>query len=151
MSIRKERKRILFVCSGNTCRSSMGKIILKQKLTELGQLDRFEIDSAAFGNPTYDVASEYARAAIKEIYGQDLLANHKTKKVTTELTEQADIILAMTGSIKNGLPQEKSWTLKEYADSSGDISDPYGKPPEKYLECAYEISDLMDSVVEKLG
>ena len=151
MTIEQERKGILLVCSGNTCRSPMAKVILEQKLKERGQLDRFEIDSAAFGNPTYDVASEYARAAIKQIYGQDLLVTHKSKKLTDELTEQADIILAMTGAIKKGLQPEKSWTLKEYAGSSGDISDPHGGNLERYLECAREISDLMDRIVTKLG
>ena len=150
MSIIKEKKRILIVCSGNTCRSPMAKVILEQKLKERGQLDRFEIDSAAFDVPTYDVANENARAAIKKIYGQDLLASHKSKNITTELTEQADLILAMTGAINNKLPPEKSWTLKEYAGSSGDISDPFGKNLESYLECANQISGLMDSIVEKL-
>lgn len=138
------------MCGGNTCRSPIAKVLLEQKLKERGQLDRFEIDSAGYNAANDDDATKNAKAAIKKIYGQDLLASHKSKKLTTELTESADLILAMTGAIKNGLPQEKSWTLKEYADSSGDISDPFGNNLEKYLECAYEISDLMDSVVEKL-
>ena len=151
MSTKKEGERILLVCSGNTCRSPMAKVILEQKLKELGHLNRFEIDSAAFNGTRHSGASDTARAAIKKIYGQDLLASHKSKKLTTKLTEQADIILAMTGGIKNGLPPEKSWTLKEYAGRSGDISDPYGENLESYLECAREISDLMDRIVTKLG
>lgn len=142
---------ILLVCGGNTCRSPMAKVILEQKLNERGQLDRFVIDSAAFGPPTDDIASENARAAIKKIYGQDLLSSHKAKKLTTELTDKAELILAMTGAIRNGLPKGKSWTLKEYAGSSGDISDPYGQNLERYLKCAYEISDMMGGIIEKLS
>ena len=150
MTLKKERKRILLVCGGNTCRSPMVKVILEQKLKEGGQLHRFEIDSAAFDGTNHSGASKNARAAVKKIYGQDLLASHEAKNLTTELLEKADLVLAMTERIKNGLPQGKSWTLKEYAGSSGDISDPFGKNLESYLKCAYEISDLLDSVVEKL-
>lgn len=150
MNTKSGKKMILLVCGGNTCRSPMAKVILEQKLKERGQLDRFAIDSAAFGPPTDDVVSENARAAIKKIYGQDLLVSHKSKKGTPDLKEQADLILAMTGLIKNGLPKGKSWTLKEYAGGSGDISDPFGKNLEGYLEYAYEISGLMDIIVEKL-
>ncbi len=150
MSINKVKKRILIVCGGNTCRSPMAKVILEQKLKEAGQLDKFGIDSAAFDGATYSGASENARTAIKKIYGHDLLASHKSKKLTTKLTGQANLILAMTERIKKELPQGKSWTLREYAGSSGDISDPFGENLESYLECAYEISDLMDSLVKKL-
>jgi len=129
----------------------MSKVILEQKLKELGQIERFEIDSAAFGAPTYPRASENARAAIKEMYGQDFLASHKAKKYMIELVKQADVILAMTGAIKKGLSPGNCWTVKEYAGSSGDIPDPFGKDLEGYLGCAYEISDIMDIIVEKLS
>jgi len=119
MTINNEKKRILFVCSGNTCRSPMAKVILEQKLEDRGQLDRFVVDSAAFNDTDYPEASRNTREAIKKIYGQDLLATHKSKNLTSQLTGKADLILAMTGAIKNMLPLEKSWTLKEYAGSSG--------------------------------
>ena len=147
---KKEGGKILLVCSGNTCRSPMAKVILEEKLEERGQLDRFEIDSAAHDGTSLSDVSENARTAIIKIYGQDLLASHKSKKLTDEIIEQADLILAMTGAIKNELPPGKSWTLKKYAGSSGDIPDLFGNNLEKYLECAYEISGLMDSIVEKL-
>ena len=145
-----EKKKVLLVCSGNTCRSPMAKVILEQKLKDRGQLDGFEVSSAAFDGTDYPEASRNAREAIKKIYGQDLLAAHKSKNLTAQLTGQADLILAMTEAISDRLPQGKSWTLKEYAGSSGDIEDPFGKNLEVYLECAYEISDLIDSILEKM-
>jgi protein-tyrosine-phosphatase len=145
-----DKKTILLICSGNTCRSPMAKVILEHKLKERGQLDRFEIDSAAINGTSHSDASENARTVIIKIYGQDLLANHKPKKLTDELTKQADLILAMTGAIKNTLPQGKSWTLKEYAGETGDVADPFGGSLDTYLKCAKEISSLLEKVLPKL-
>ena len=77
------------------------------------------------------------------------MATHKPKKLTTESIEKADIILAMTEAIKNELPQEKNWTFKEYAGSSGDVWDPFGHVFENYLKCANEISDVIDTYLKK--
>ncbi|MFC1991697.1 low molecular weight protein arginine phosphatase, partial [Chloroflexota bacterium] len=56
-----KKKVILLVCSGNTCRSPMAKVILEQKLREREQLNRFEIDSAAFNGANHQEASRNAR------------------------------------------------------------------------------------------
>jgi protein-tyrosine-phosphatase len=151
LSKQSNRKRILLICGGNTCRSPMAKVILEQKLQALGSLDRFEIDSAAYDGPTYPVASDNAREAIKKLFGQDLLASHKAKKLTPELIERADLILVMKTKMKKGLPHGKTWTLKEYAGGSGDVADPFGSSLESYLKCAYEISDALEHIVTKLG
>lgn len=91
-----------------------------------------------------------ARAAIKQLSGQDILASHKAKKLTSELAEKADLILVMGARMKKGLPAGKTWTLKEYAGGSGDVKDPFGGSLEVYLECASEISTALDGAVAKL-
>lgn len=144
------KKRILFVCGGNTCRSPMAKVILQQKLKAKGMLDRFEIDSAAYGPPTQEGASTNAREVIKKLFGDDLLASHKSKKLTPELIEQADLILVMKAGMKESLPQAKAWTLKEYAGGAGDVADPYGGGLDTYLKCAQEISGALEGVLPKL-
>ncbi len=151
MNAQSSKKRVLLVCGGNTCRSPMAKVILEQKLKALGKLDRFEIDSAAYDGPTYPGASDNAREAIKKLFSQDLLASHKAKKLTPELAERADLILVMGARMKNGLPQGKTWTLKEYAGGSGDVADPFGDSLEGYLKCAHDISDALELMVTKLG
>ena len=141
-AIKKDKRKILFVCGGNTCCSPMAKVILAQKLKARGQIERFEIDSAAYDGTTYPGASKNARATIKKLFGSDLLASHDAKKLTPELMEWADLILVMGPRMKEGLPKEKTRTLKEYAGESGDIADPFGGSLDTYLKCAREISDI---------
>jgi protein-tyrosine-phosphatase len=146
-SLKKDSKiRILFVCSGNTCRSPMAKVILEQQLKAVGKLGEFEIDSAAYGNPTLNSASDESREVIKIKYGKDLLASHRPKKITPGLI----FILVMTDRIKNGLPQGKVFTLKEFAGGSGDIVDPFGQGQTTYLSLAEEISETIAKVIPRL-
>ena len=142
--------RILFVCGGNTCRSPMAKVILEQKLAELGWTDRFEVDSSAYDAPTLPTATKEAREAITTLYGQDILASHKSKKLTAELAQQADLILVMSARMKEGLPVDKTYTLKGFAGTDGDIPDPYGGDVNVYLKAANAISGTIDKIIPKL-
>jgi protein-tyrosine-phosphatase len=144
------KKKILIVCGGNTCRSPMAKVILEQKLKTIGKLDAFEVDSAGYDGPTLAGASANAKVAIKQLFGQDLLASHQAKKLTSELADKADLILVMAARMQKRLPPEKTWTLKEYAGGSGDVNDPYGGSVVVYLDCASEISTALDAAVTKL-
>ena len=143
-------KRILFICGGNTCRSPMAKVILEESIKNTGKIDEFLIDSSAYGYPTSQGVSPNAREAIKQLFGEDLLASHKAKKMMPDLAEQADLILVMDVGMKEGLPQNKTWTLKEYAGETGDVADPFGGSLDTYLKCAKEISSLLEKVLPKL-
>ena len=145
------KKQILLICGGNTCRSPMAKVILADKLKKASKLEAFMIDSAAYDYPTYQGASTNAREAIKQLFGEDLLVSHTAKKVTPDLVEKADLILVMGAGMKKGLPQEKTWTLKEYAGGTGDVVDPFGGTIDTYVACAKEISSWLERVLPKLG
>lgn len=145
------KKQILLICGGNTCRSPMAKVILADKLKKASKLEAFMIDSAAYDYPTYQGASTNAREAIKQLFGEDLLVSHMAKKLTPDLVEGADLILVMGADMKRGLPQEKTWTLKEYAGGTGDVVDPFDGNIDTYVTCAEEISSLLEKVLTKLG
>ena len=151
MNAQKDKTRILFVCSGNTCRSPLAKVILEQKLRTREKPDCYQVDSAAYDDPTHLWASTNARRAVRILFGDDLLASHKAKRLTPDLVERADLVLVMEARMKTGLPPEKTYTLKEYAGRSGDVADPFGDSLEGYLDCAREISSALEDILPKLG
>lgn len=102
---------ILFVCTGNTCRSPMAEAILKSKWPE-GKVQSAGV-FAGVGEPM----TANSEVVLREI---GLNLDHRTTKVSEEQLEWADLILTMTDRHKQTLalqfPQfeEKYFTLKEY-------------------------------------
>ena len=118
------KKKILIVCAGNTCRSPMAQVVLGRMLKAKEMSDEFEVNSAAYSEPSGSSAHPNAKQAIKEEYGSDLLAGHAPKKLTEQMTAEADLILVMKNGMKTGMPENKVIVLG--------IEDPYGSTLEGY-------------------
>lgn len=127
--------RILFVCTGNTCRSPMAMAVARQ------MYPHWEIQSAglaAFGDPI----SRNAQIALE--YEGFSLHGHRSKTVDESLIQWADIVLTMTGAQKDALKREyplaQILTLQEAANGSGgDIADPFGQDVHRYRETLREL------------
>ena len=130
----------------------MAKVILEEKLRKMGRENEFDIESAGVSPITgVSTASFESVLAMIVIYGKtDLLADHVAKQINPELIDKADLILVMTPYMKNGLPPEKTYALKEYAGEEGSISDPFGTDSRAYIKTAREISRLLDKIIPKL-
>ncbi len=149
--------KVMFVCTGNICRSSMAEEMMKSLLKEKGLEDRFSIYSSGTAVDKSRAASDNAISALKEI-GLDLTA-HRSKHTSRELIDKADLVLAMTSRHKDYIlsimPEagEKVFTLIEYAGDGekGDIMDPYLMNLETYRRCRDHILKYLKLLVEKLG
>ena len=140
---------VLFVCTGNTCRSPMAAALFNKIATEK-DLD-VRIESAGIFAEEGAPASTEAIFVMKE-YDIDLLGHH-AQPINTELLEKSDVILTMTAAHKMLLEQYaegKVFTLSEYADLDDDIDDPFGGDVEEYKECADELYNTLLLVAEKM-
>lgn len=141
---------ILFVCTGNTCRSPMAAGLMNKIAIE-EYLD-VRIESAGLFAAEGSPASDEAIEAMKK-YDVDL-SDHRAKQITPELIEKSDVILTMTAAQKMLLSEvagDKTYTLCEYAGTEGDIADPFGGDLEEYEEVAQMIYFALQSISEKLN
>ncbi len=145
-------KTILFICTGNVCRSPMAQGIFRQAARGRGD---YRVLSAGLGALEGQPPSSYAVQAVKEL-GIDI-SGLRSRMLTTELVQQADYIFGMTHSHVDTVtmlyPQvaEKTFLLREFdetlASFEKDISDPIGGSYEVYLNCRDQIEQGIASLL----
>lgn len=139
--------KIVFVCTGNTCRSPMAEIILKQKLKLAGKTDVL-VTSAGLSAEKGGKISKNSAKALKEL-GYKSYA-FKSKPLTVQMLSRADLVLCMTKSHKDWLHgYENVFTISEYTGLS-DVPDPYGGDLSLYIKTSHHIVDACDIILEKI-
>jgi protein-tyrosine phosphatase len=149
---------VVFVCTGNTCRSPLAEALCKKLLADrLGCApeelpDRgFYVLSAGLaammGGPAAAEAVEVARA-----YGAEL-ADHRSQPLTADLVAQADYLVAMTAGHVQALAEQfaRPGTRPRLLDPAGDdLPDPIGHPQPVYEECARQIWRHLEPLVAQI-
>ena len=151
--------RLLFVCTGNTCRSPLAEVIARRHVSERGW-SHVEVVSAGVGAFPGSSASEgSARAAAR--HGLDL-SGHSATLLDAELVGRADLILTMSSSHRHRVAElgggEKAAVITSFAAGeehdgeplAGGVPDPIGGPDEEYEETFQVLSRLIARSLERL-
>ena len=140
---------ILFVCTGNLCRSPMAAGLLRQRLAQEGLADRYRVDSAGVWAVAGRPASENAVIVMAE-RGIDI-SDHRSRPITAYDVHEADLILVMGREHKQALEQTwpqyewKIYRLSEMVHKKKDIRDPYGGSLDEYCRCA----DILEDYIQR--
>lgn len=146
--------RLLFVCSGNICRSPLAEVLARRYLDARGRSD-VAVRSAGIAAFEDTPVSEGAYLVALE-HGLDLGA-HRAQRLTEEMVAESDLILGMAwhhvdrAEALGGLG--KSFLLGEYArrpEGTGLVEDPFGAPLEAYRDTYAELEALVRDAVARL-
>jgi protein-tyrosine-phosphatase len=148
-------KRILFVCTGNICRSPLAEALLKRALHERA-VEEVTVESAGTGAWDGAPASEGAYLVALE-RGLDL-SGHRARLLTREIVEDAAMILTMARHHRARVHElggeGRVHVLGEYVGKTGEeaeVGDPFGGDLEVYRDTCAELEALIATVADRLA
>lgn len=142
---------ILFVCSGNTCRSCMAEAIFNN----ICDVDGVKASSAGVSVFPGSKTSLNCALVVNENLNLDI-SDRKAVQLNPFMVEKADVVLTMTGYISDMLRDtnetyaNKIYSLGEYIEGNTDITDPYGGSLDVYRKTFVEIKGSLEILIEKL-
>ena len=136
-------KKIMFICSGNTCRSPLAEGLFKKYLKENNITD-IDVGSAGVGAFAGDGVSINS-ILVANNRGVDI-SSHRARNINPEHILTTDLFFCMSDSHKQVLSrhcnEEKIVVLN--------VADPYGRPIEAYEECAKQLESQLPANLERI-
>ena len=125
------KTRVLFICHGNICRSTLAQCLMQHWVNERGLEDQFEIDSAATSREEIGNGIHYGTVGKLRQMGIPVLP-HRARQMTKADYEYYDYLIGMdTANIRNmqriagGDPDDKIYKMLSFAGSGRDVADPW--------------------------
>ncbi len=145
--------KILFVCSGNTCRSPLAEAIARRMFSVAGRSD---VDVSSAGTQAWDGSSASDGAILVGIERGLDLSEHRSRMITPEIVTESDLILAMSpqhvARIKELNSDASAHLLAGYAtgDDGRTIQDPFGGDLDSYRETADDLERELAGLLERI-
>ncbi len=149
---------ILFVCTGNTCRSPMAEVMMRKLVAEQLACTEEELEQKGVIITSAGIAAAPGCApsteAVDVMREKSLdLAAHASQPLTEKLVRHADAIYTMTSGHRQAILRrwpDAAARTQTLLPNSGDISDPIGGPETVYRECAEQIENALRLRIEEL-
>jgi protein-tyrosine phosphatase len=148
---------IVFVCTGNTCRSPLAEALCKKRLADRLGCPAEELPARGFRVHSAGLAAAAGGAAAAEAeevarsYGGDL-SGHHSRPLTPELAAQADYLVAMTRGHLRALADHypRLGAAPRLLHPAGDVADPIGHAQPVYEECGRQIWENLGPLVAEI-